>query len=553
MGKLLLGDKYMIDNNLKYAREELEMTQEELGFVFGVSRKTISGWETGKDTIPIERLIKGKTYYYQVCVKDLVGNDDVCETGSITTSTPNIPVCTPYNTPTNPTDKGYLRTQKMTCTFNSTNVSSPTYYIKTLRDARSLTDVVASCGTDNTPGTCTNVTTKSLSANTWYKVNGEIDVIYDTTNAFESSIYAMIYDGTNYTSSSATRVSKIDATLPQLGISTPITTTNSIEIPITMSDSNSGISSYTCKYSDTIDTYTNDAFEVSESRCLLNWLTSGKTYYYKVCVTDKVGNTEVCKTGAASTKTIVKPTISVTNTPNIELPLSNFNGTYVEPSSKDTHLGIVYMDPTNINNVCDADDSKINNQPTGCKKFYIYNDDGTNYTMIMDRNLGGNVVWVSETDYVAAGGTETDWDNNIRNIYGPITANNYLVNQTNGWLGNPRMITADEIAHIVGTDREDTLKWNSSKTYADPVTDINTQVQSYYFDGLRNSNITSYSETDGWKKRAANSTNKSDYAWLFDYTSSCTSYGCNYNGHLMHISVVFLVHGLFIEQVNQHL
>lgn len=48
----------MIDNNLKYAREELEMTQEELGYVFGVSRKTISGWETANNPIPFIKLIK---------------------------------------------------------------------------------------------------------------------------------------------------------------------------------------------------------------------------------------------------------------------------------------------------------------------------------------------------------------------------------------------------------------------------------------------------------------------------------------------------------------
>ena len=48
----------MIDNNLKYCREELEMTQEELGYVFGVSRKTISGWETSSNIIPFSKLIK---------------------------------------------------------------------------------------------------------------------------------------------------------------------------------------------------------------------------------------------------------------------------------------------------------------------------------------------------------------------------------------------------------------------------------------------------------------------------------------------------------------
>ncbi len=48
----------MINNNLKYCREELEMTQEELGFVFGVSRYTVHGWENAHDTMPFNKLIK---------------------------------------------------------------------------------------------------------------------------------------------------------------------------------------------------------------------------------------------------------------------------------------------------------------------------------------------------------------------------------------------------------------------------------------------------------------------------------------------------------------
>lgn len=48
----------MIDNNLKFAREELEMTQEELGYVFGVKKATISNWENGYDIIPLNKLIK---------------------------------------------------------------------------------------------------------------------------------------------------------------------------------------------------------------------------------------------------------------------------------------------------------------------------------------------------------------------------------------------------------------------------------------------------------------------------------------------------------------
>ncbi len=48
----------MFNNNLKEARENLEMTQKELGYVFGVHETTVSGWETGKDNIPLTKLVR---------------------------------------------------------------------------------------------------------------------------------------------------------------------------------------------------------------------------------------------------------------------------------------------------------------------------------------------------------------------------------------------------------------------------------------------------------------------------------------------------------------
>lgn len=57
----------MINNNLKYCREELEMTQKELGFIFGVSQYTISGWENAHDSIPLPKLVKFcNTYNYSI-------------------------------------------------------------------------------------------------------------------------------------------------------------------------------------------------------------------------------------------------------------------------------------------------------------------------------------------------------------------------------------------------------------------------------------------------------------------------------------------------------
>ena len=48
----------MFDNNIKYCREELEMTQAELGYVFGVSDASVRAWESAKDPMPLVKLIK---------------------------------------------------------------------------------------------------------------------------------------------------------------------------------------------------------------------------------------------------------------------------------------------------------------------------------------------------------------------------------------------------------------------------------------------------------------------------------------------------------------
>ena len=56
-GKIILVIT-MIDNNLRYCREELEMTQEELGIILGASKQTISNWETGYIFMPLTKLVR---------------------------------------------------------------------------------------------------------------------------------------------------------------------------------------------------------------------------------------------------------------------------------------------------------------------------------------------------------------------------------------------------------------------------------------------------------------------------------------------------------------
>lgn len=47
----------MVVENFKKSRENLELKQKDVADFFGIHFSTVSGWETGKDTIPMTRLI----------------------------------------------------------------------------------------------------------------------------------------------------------------------------------------------------------------------------------------------------------------------------------------------------------------------------------------------------------------------------------------------------------------------------------------------------------------------------------------------------------------
>ena len=53
----------MIVKNFKTSREDLELKQKDVAEFLGIHFSTVSGWETGKDTIPISRLIDYANQY----------------------------------------------------------------------------------------------------------------------------------------------------------------------------------------------------------------------------------------------------------------------------------------------------------------------------------------------------------------------------------------------------------------------------------------------------------------------------------------------------------
>lgn len=53
----------MIIKTFKYSREMLDVKQKDIAELFNVHFSTVSGWEPGKDTIPIERLVDYANHY----------------------------------------------------------------------------------------------------------------------------------------------------------------------------------------------------------------------------------------------------------------------------------------------------------------------------------------------------------------------------------------------------------------------------------------------------------------------------------------------------------
>ena len=159
---------------------------------------------------------------------------------------------------------------------------------------------------------------------------------------------------------------------------------------------------------------------------------------------------------------------------------------------------VVYYNPETNTKCTSAEAVSTTGTKTGCMRWYAFNDDGSDkVNLLLDHDTTAEVAWVSKADYIAAGGTNAEYDDEGNNSKGPITTLKQLKSDTSSWNKsiNPRLIEASEVAKITGN-----TTW--------------TTVSRYYF----HDNTQMAYEGDA-------GTNK--YAWLFDNTNICTNWGCN--------------------------
>ena len=118
-------------------------------------------------------------------------------------------------------------------------------------------------------------------------------------------------------------------------------------------------------------------------------------------------------------------------------------------------------------------------------KWYVIKDNENSVDVLLDHNTTATVAWNSSG----------------KNADGMKEVATALTTDTSSWASglNPKLITANEIASITNTTTFD----GSSDTW-------------FYFNGSGDNKQTVYEGAQG----------SNPYAWLFDYTNECTSYGC---------------------------
>ena len=254
---------------------------------------------------------------------------------------------------------------------------------------------------------------------------------------------------------------------------------------------------------------------------------AARDYYLKEGMNANFDSKESCvnlskllSKGYLETKEVVNPKTKETMDGSVIITYSanQYNYKYQDTICHYSNGQVVYFDVTKgetCNNYTEENSNTGYNgiggtgKQNGCMKFYIFNyDGGDTVSLLLDHNTAF-VAWTSsisatsgpnkvlaqlKTDTDAWQGTETP-SNYIMDQTGQTSKAKYTIDYSDY---RARLITANEIATITGN------------TTWDEVT-----ATGYYY--VHDNTQTLYEGAAG--------TNK--YAWLFDNTKDCTTYGCN--------------------------
>ena len=244
-----------------------------------------------------EDLDLDKEYTIVVTVENKIGRKTVQELKSSTIELGQLRI--KLNSEPNDLVNGYYKSETVTFTYDAI---AKGYYYKTTIPAKSDIGAVKNCGTDNSPGECTDIDgTINLNSGVWYYFNSIPVITYDEDTTETANIYAAVTTGYKLSATSSAVIDKIDATKPTIEFTNPDLGSTAVTINVSTSDDESGVGSATCNYSIGESTEYDRVGSATTSKCEITGLTPESSLNYKYCVIDGVGNKK-CKTGSLTTK-----------------------------------------------------------------------------------------------------------------------------------------------------------------------------------------------------------------------------------------------------------
>ena len=175
------------------------------------SKDNGSTWVTGNASYTFTGLTQGTSYKY---VGRCTNGSGLTNTAGSTNTTNTITNPTIVQASQNPSSGTYATSRVIKITYSNANMNNAYYYFKSSVAASVASGVVVqSCGTGNTPSTCTTSSVTSLVANTWYRTNNSsINVTY-TSNG---TLYAVTKDNTNISGTSTYSIANIESSNPSI-------------------------------------------------------------------------------------------------------------------------------------------------------------------------------------------------------------------------------------------------------------------------------------------------------------------------------------------------
>ena len=171
----------------------------------------------------------------------------------------------------------------------------------------------------------------------------------------------------------------------------------------------------------------------------------------------------------------------------------------------------VYFNPVTGTKCTSSESVSTTGTKTGCMKWYAFNDGGSTTStinLLLDHNTTAMVVWNS-SGY---------------NVDGPNELLTQLQVDTSSWVGVPTRTDTYSVSHI---NADYTINYSTYKARLISAEEIANITGNTTFNVVT-------SGTDGWFYFDSNNQTlttltegSSNFAWLFDYTNGCTSYGCN--------------------------